>query len=71
MAERVGFEPTVPFEHAGFQDRSHKPLDHLSVCFGKMKILLGTAGARSRGTSFNAFCAEFNLKCMFMRQSFA
>ena len=28
--EGVGFEPTMPFEHAGFQDRSHKPLDHPS-----------------------------------------
>lgn len=25
MAERVGFEPTVLFTHAGFQDRCNKP----------------------------------------------
>ena len=30
LAEGVGFEPTMPFGHAGFQDRSHKPLDHPS-----------------------------------------
>ena len=31
MAERVGFEPTVPFGITGFQDRLLKPLGHLSV----------------------------------------
>lgn len=30
MAERVGFEPTVPFDITGFQDRLLKPLGHLS-----------------------------------------
>ena len=30
MAEKVGFEPTVPFGITGFQDRLHKPLGHLS-----------------------------------------
>ncbi len=31
MAERVGFEPTVPFEDNGFRDRPNRPLSHLSV----------------------------------------
>ena len=31
MAERVGFEPTVPFEHNGFRDRPIQPLSHLSA----------------------------------------
>ena len=31
MAEKVGFEPTVPFSITGFQDRLLKPLGHLSV----------------------------------------
>ncbi len=31
MAEKVGFEPTVPFDITGFQDRLLKPLGHLSV----------------------------------------
>ena len=31
MAERVGFEPTVPCDITGFQDRLLKPLGHLSV----------------------------------------
>ena len=30
MAEKVGFEPTVPCEITGFQDRLLKPLGHLS-----------------------------------------
>ena len=30
MAERVGFEPTVPCDITGFQDRLLKPLGHLS-----------------------------------------
>ena len=30
MAEKVGFEPTVPFGITGFQDRLLKPLGHLS-----------------------------------------
>ena len=30
MAERVGFEPTVPFGITGFQDQLLKPLGHLS-----------------------------------------
>ena len=32
MAERVGFEPTVPCGITGFQDRLLKPLGHLSSC---------------------------------------
>lgn len=32
MAEKVGFEPTVPFGITGFQDRLLKPLGHLSSC---------------------------------------
>ena len=31
LAERVGFEPTVPFGITGFQDQLHKPLGHLSI----------------------------------------
>ena len=30
MAERVGFEPTVPRGITGFQDQLLKPLGHLS-----------------------------------------
>ena len=33
MAERVGFEPTVPCDITGFQDRLLKPLGHLSAIF--------------------------------------
>ena len=36
MAERVGFEPTVPCDITGFQDRLLKPLGHLS----KKQVLL-------------------------------
>ena len=31
LAERVGFEPTVPLSITGFQDQLLKPLGHLSV----------------------------------------
>ena len=31
MAERVGFEPTVPFDITSFQDWFLKPLGHLSI----------------------------------------
>ena len=31
MAEKVGFEPTVPCGITGFQDQLLKPLGHLSV----------------------------------------
>jgi hypothetical protein len=31
LAERVGFEPTVPFGITDFQDLLHKPLGHLSI----------------------------------------
>ncbi len=34
LAERVGFEPTVPCGITGFQDRLLKPLGHLSVSLG-------------------------------------
>ena len=30
-AEKVGFEPTVPFGITGFQDQLLKPLGHLSL----------------------------------------
>ena len=33
MAERVGFEPTVPCGITGFQDQLLKPLGHLSIIF--------------------------------------
>ena len=31
LAERVGFEPTVPLSITGFQDQLLKPLGHLSI----------------------------------------
>ena len=31
MAERVGFEPTHPFEPTGFQDRTLQPFEYLSI----------------------------------------
>ena len=31
LAERVGFEPTVPCGITGFQDQLLKPLGHLSI----------------------------------------
>lgn len=31
LADRVGFEPTVPFGHSSFQDWRFKPLSHLSM----------------------------------------
>ena len=31
VAERVGFEPTVPIGHNGFRDRPVRPLRHLSA----------------------------------------
>ena len=31
LAERVGFEPTIPKEYTGFRDRRFRPLSHLSV----------------------------------------
>ena len=31
LAERVGFEPTVPFGYNGFRDRPIQPLSHLSA----------------------------------------
>ena len=34
MAERVGFEPTVPLSITGFQDQLLKPLGHLSSVIG-------------------------------------
>ena len=34
MAERVGFEPTVPLSITGFQDQLLKPLGHLSTVPG-------------------------------------
>ncbi|CDS82815.1 hypothetical protein BN1097_1110001 [Clostridioides difficile] len=34
MAERVGFEPTAPFEVTGFQDQLLKPLGHLVAVIG-------------------------------------
>ena len=30
MAERVGFEPTIPRGYTGFRDRRFRPLSHLS-----------------------------------------
>ena len=33
LAERVGFEPTVPLSITGFQDQLLKPLGHLSVYY--------------------------------------
>ena len=34
LAERVGFEPTVPLSITGFQDQLLKPLGHLSKFYG-------------------------------------
>ena len=34
LAERVGFEPTVPLSITGFQDQLLKPLGHLSMLPG-------------------------------------
>ena len=31
LAERIGFEPTVPFDITGFQDQRLQPLGHLSL----------------------------------------
>ena len=31
LAEREGFEPSVPFDITGFQDQRLKPLGHLSI----------------------------------------
>ena len=42
MAERVGFEPTVPLSITGFQDQLLKPLGHLSVYFAFMLYLSST-----------------------------
>lgn len=39
MAERVGFEPTVPFGITGFQDQLLKPLGHLSKLNYYLNIL--------------------------------
>ena len=33
LAERVGFEPTVPRGYTGFRDRPVRPLQHLSDLF--------------------------------------
>ena len=35
LAERVGFEPTVPCGITGFQDQLLKPLGHLSNCIAR------------------------------------
>ena len=42
LAERVGFEPTVPLSITGFQDQLLKPLGHLSVYFAFMLYLSST-----------------------------
>ena len=44
LAERVGFEPTVPLSITGFQDQLLKPLGHLSMLPGD------PSGARTRDT---------------------
>ena len=40
MAEKVGFEPTVPCEITGFQDRLLKPLGHLSEFADQSLIII-------------------------------
>ena len=40
MAEKVGFEPTVPFDITGFQDQLLKPLGHLSVAKAIIHFLI-------------------------------
>ena len=44
MAEKEGFEPTVPLSITGFQDQLLKPLGHLSMLPGD------PSGARTRDT---------------------
>ena len=39
MAERVGFEPTVPFGITGFQDQLLKPLGHLSLYVDSLLVI--------------------------------
>ena len=40
LAEKVGFEPTVPFGITGFQDQLLKPLGHLSALGQRTVALL-------------------------------
>ena len=42
LAERVGFEPTVPLSITGFQDQLLKPLGHLSVLVTHRRFELRT-----------------------------
>ena len=42
VAERVGFEPTVPFGITGFQDQLLKPLGHLSKMVTHPRFERGT-----------------------------
>ena len=42
LAERVGFEPTVPCGITGFQDRLLKPLGHLSAFAAILSSMLQT-----------------------------
>ena len=44
LAERVGFEPTVPLSITGFQDQLLKPLGHLSVLVTHRRFELGDQG---------------------------
>jgi len=35
LAERVGFEPTVAFDHTAFRERHLQPLGHLSIALDR------------------------------------
>ena len=64
MAERVGFEPTHPFEPTGFQDRTLQPLEYLSItnsisiafhkdiCQGILILFAGLAAEKVMGRCF-------------------
>ena len=40
LAERVGFEPTVPKRHNGFRNRHNRPLCHLSLNISRISTFL-------------------------------
>ena len=49
LAERIGFEPTVPFDITGFQDQLHKPLGHLSLSFISYFCIIAISGKCVKG----------------------
>ena len=52
LAERVGFEPTVPCGITGFQDQLLKPLGHLSL----FKFDVGIITDPKAGVNARTFC---------------